>query len=120
SGMRPARIVADHAADRASILGSGVGGKEKTVLCNSGVEMRLHDAGLTQRDPPLDVDMQNRVHVLGEVEYECGVAGLAGERGAAAAGQHGNLILVGEFDRDYDVALVTRDNDADGYAAIVG
>ncbi len=76
--------------------------------------MRLHDARLNQREPPFDVDAQNRIHVLGEVEYECGVAGLASERSSAAARQYGNMILVGEFDRGYDVALVTRDDDANG------
>src|ERR1700730_8349347 len=82
--------------------------------------MRLNDARLNHGDPPLDIDLKNRVHVLGEVEYERSVAGLAGERGAAAARQYGNMIRVGEFDRVYDVALVTRDDHADGHAAVIG
>ena len=66
------------------------------------------------------VDAPNRIQVLGEVEHQRVVAGLSGQRGAAAARQDRQLVVARQRHRGDDVALVARHHDAERHPAIVG
>ena len=111
--MSAAGVVADHPADRAAVLGGRIGGEEQTLGRNRRVELRLHHAGFDHREAALGVDVPNRIHVLGEVEHDRRVAGLAGERGAAAARENRQAILARQRERAHHVALVARNHDAE-------
>ena len=59
-------------------------------------------------------------HVLREIEDDGDVAALSGERGAAAAAEHGRAELAAECNCGEDVFGIARENYADGDLAVVG
>ena len=70
-------------------------------------------AGLHARPQLLLVHLEHLVHVAGEVEDDRAVHRLPGERGAAAAREHGHVLAVGDLDHRLHVAGVARDDHAD-------
>ncbi len=111
-GVSAARVVADHSADRTAVLGGGVGGEEQTLRRNRRVELRLHHTGFDHRNAALAIDAANRIHILGKVEHDGRVAGLAGERGAATARENRQAVLARQRERAHHVAFVARNHDA--------
>ena len=72
-------------------------------------------AGLDTGPTFVGIDLDEGVHVLGEVEDNGVVDGLTGEAGAAAAGEDGDAGAAGDVDGGEDVVLVAGDDDADGF-----
>ena len=112
-GVSAAGVVADHPADRAAVFGGRIRREEQSFGRNCRVELRLHHAGFDHREAALGVDVPNRIHVLGEIEHDRRVAGLAGERRAAAAGENRQLIFARQPKRAHHVGLVARNHDAE-------
>src|SRR5438876_789408 len=82
-----AGVVADHAAERAVVVRGGVGAEGELVLGLGGFAQVVEDqTRLDAREPPLGVDLDDLVQVLGEVDDHGDVAALAGETCAAAMG----------------------------------
>ncbi len=74
---RPARVVADHPADRASVVGGRIGAEAQTVRCRGALELDLHDPRLHPRSPGLRVDGEHPVQVTREVDDDAGSDGVA-------------------------------------------
>ena len=98
---RPARVVADHAAERAV----RVGGRQRPELQAGRPELvveHIHDdARLHQAGAVLPVDLQQPVAVLRPVQNHRGVGAFAGEAGPAAAGQHRGVVAPAHLDRGH-------------------
>ena len=58
----PAGVLGDVAADRAGALAGGVGRVVEAVLGDRLAEVQVDDAGLDQRRPVLDVDLEDALH----------------------------------------------------------
>ncbi len=119
-GVDAAGVVADHAAEGAALVGSGIGGEGEVMLLGLGAEGVEDDAGLYAGDAALGIDLEDAVHVFGEVENDGGVAALTGEGGAAAAGEERGAMVAAEGDGGEDVFFVARDDDTNGDLAVVG
>src|SRR5205085_7016267 len=81
-----AGIVAGHAADGGAGSGGDVDRKPQTVLPELAVEVVEHDAGFDDATAVLDVEREDAVEVLGEIDDDAVIDGLAALRSAAAAG----------------------------------
>src|ERR1700730_6419552 len=83
------------------------------------VEMALHEAGLALHEPRIGIDRNDAIHVLGEIEHQRRVAGLAGETGADSARQNRHRVFPRNRDGSEHLALMARDDDADWRLPIV-
>ncbi|MHC2248779.1 hypothetical protein ACVJH7_008086 [Bradyrhizobium elkanii] len=72
-------------ADRGARGGGDVDRKPQPVLPELPVEVVEHDAGLDHAGPILDVEREDPVQVLGQVDDDAVIDGLAALRGATAA-----------------------------------
>ncbi len=70
--------------------------------------------------PPLRVELDDLVDVLGEVDDDGDVAALPGERRAAAAPKERRAVLAADAHGLDHVLDVARDDDADRHLAVVG
>ena len=75
---------------------------------------------LDARDAPLGVDLEHAVQVLGEVDDDGDVRGLAGEARAAAAREHRHVMRPADLDGRDDVVDRARDDDPDRHLPVVG
>src|SRR5205085_10526979 len=77
--------------------GAGSGGdvdrKPQTVLPELAVEVVEHDAGFDDATAVLDVEREDAVEVLGEIDDDAVIDGLAALRSAAAAGGDRSTVL---------------------------
>ncbi len=117
--MNAAGVIADHAAEGAAAVRGGVGSEGQLKLFRRLAYTVEHDAGLDAHGAGDGIDRVHVVHVLREVEDDGGVAGLAGDRGAASAREDGRVEAAADGDRGDDIVLVARDDEADGDVAIV-
>ena len=102
--MGAAGVVGHVAADRARLLARRVGGEVEAERPQLLGEVEVDDAGLHPRDPVLDVDLQDAVH-LGEGDHD-GQAqgdGPAGQAGAGAAGHDGTAVGDGDAGHGLDL-----------------
>src|SRR5207248_223618 len=68
----------------------------------------------------LPVEIKDRVHVLGHVENDSGVAGLSGETGTSPAWEQRSMIAPAEGNSLDDILYVFGDDDANGHLPVVG
>ena len=80
---RPARVVADHAADRAARVGRRVGAEAQAVRCGRRLQRRLDRARLDDGGPRRGVEVQHPVEVAAEVQDDAGTDRVARHRGPA-------------------------------------
>ncbi len=117
--MRAARVVADHAAERAPAVRRRIGA-EREVMGLGGVAQRVQDdAGLDPRETPGRIDLQDPVHVLAEIEDDRHVAALARETGAGSPGEHRRSIVPADADGGDDVLGVTWDDEPNRNLTVV-
>ncbi len=91
-GVRSARIIADHSADGASAVSGRVRREGQLVDLGAVAQSIQNHARLNARESPLRINVQNAIHVLGEIEHHGNVAALAGEaRAGAPRGSTGAL-----------------------------
>ena len=119
-GMGAARVVADHAAQRAAAVRGRIG-PERQLVHLGGVPQRVEDdARLHAREPALGIDLEDPVHVLREIEHHGDVAALAGEAGAGAARQDRRVERAARRHRRDHIVRVAGDDEADRDLAVVG
>ena len=111
-GMGTAGVVADHAADVRPVARGNVRGEEQSHRFQVGVEFVEHHAGLDPGPLLLDVDLEDPVHVPGEVDLDAAAYRLAAQAGSSAAGRDGNASFVGETEDAGDVVRVGGIRDA--------
>ena len=118
--MRAARIIANHPAERASVLGRWIWSKKEPVFGNCSVKLRLHDTGFDYRYPLIRIDLPDRIHVLRKIEHQCRIGGLSGQCGATATWQNGNAVLARQCNCAHHVLLMPGYYNAYRHEAIVG
>ena len=105
--VRPARVVADHPAERAAVVRGRVGAERQPVR-RGGVAHGVADhAGLDAGGARVRVDLQDPVDVH-EVQDDGGVHRLARDRGPRADRQHGHVVRPAHRQRRLDVRDVAR------------
>ena len=113
-------VVTDHASQRAPAMGGRIGGEGKIVFFGGIAQPVEHDAGLDAGEFLCRIELQNRVHVFGEVHDHGHIAALAGQAGAASARENGRAQLAACGHGGHHVSLIQRQNQADGHLAVVG
>ena len=77
--VHAAGVIADHASERAAVVGSGIGRKSEMVLLGRRTKTVEDNAGFNPRDAALRIDLENPRHVLRKVEDDGGVTALSRE-----------------------------------------
>jgi len=118
--MHAAGIVADVAADRAAVLGGRVRSKGQPVAEGRATQAvvdhpRLHPSVLLVR-----IQLEDMVHVPGEIQHYRDVAALPGQTGARAASQHRRTEFATNRKGADHIVLVARDHHADGHLPVIG
>ena len=111
---RPARVVADHAADGGPVGGRDVGGEAQPVRREVRVQLVEDDAGLDARPPLLGVHLEHAVEEPRRVELQPLADGLARLRGAAAARGDRHPVPARDLDGAQHVVAVADDHHAGG------
>src|SRR5579863_6274148 len=117
--MDAAGVVADHAAQGAAVVGGRIGGEGQVILFSRVAEMVEDDSGLDAGDAALGIDLENLRHVLRKIEDDGDVAELSGKRGSGAAAKKRSAELAARGDRHENVVGIAREDDSDGYLAVV-
>ncbi len=99
-----------HAADGAFQVGR-VGREAPPLLRQHRDQVAQHDARLDADG--IGADGEDAAEVLAEIDDQAGAERFAGEAGAGAAGDEGDVVLVGVADEGADVVLVGRQRDAE-------
>jgi len=118
--MHPARVVAEHAAERAVIVGRRIGTERQAVRLRGIAQGIEDDAGLDAGKPPHRIHVEDTVVILRHVDDDGLVAALAGEAGAAAARQHRRAMPPAHLNGCDYIVRVTRDDHADRDLPIIG
>ena len=90
-----AGIVAGHAADGGARGGGDIDRKPQAMRLELAVEIVEHDPRLDHAGPVFDVERDDAVQVLGEIDDDAVIDGLAALRGAAAARGHDPPVVAG-------------------------
>ena len=119
--MRPARVHADIAADRAGELRGWVGRVEEAFGRDRAGDREIGHAGLDPRDAVGIVDLEDAVH-LGDADHDRVLLRdrAAGERGAGAAGHHRHALLPAIAQHGGDLPRRRRQHDGERQATIGG
>ena len=111
-GAVPARVVADHPADRAPRVGGRVRTEAQAVGPGGGLERGVHDARVDRRAAGLDVDLVHAVQVRREVDDDARTDGVAGDGRPGAPRRDGDARLARRReDRLQLVAVARPDHD---------
>jgi hypothetical protein len=78
-----------------------------------------YDARLNSRESLADVDLENSVHILRKIQYDCDIAALAGQTRARPPRQHGSAILPACRYRRNHIRLIARDDQANGNLPVI-
>ena len=114
-GMGAAGVVADHAADVRPVARRYVRGEQQSEGLQVGVELVQDHAGLDPGPARFDVDLEDPVHVAGEIDLDAAAHGLSGQAGAAAAGRDGDAPFVREPEDAGDLVRVGGIGDAERF-----
>ncbi len=117
--MRPARVVADHPAERAAAVRGGVGPEGEAVRRDRVPQYVQNNSGLHQGRSGRRVHRDERPHVAGEVEHDPGAGGLARDRGAAAARHHRHPVRPADRQDRRHVVGVARGDHTQRHPAVV-
>jgi hypothetical protein len=105
-------VVAEHPADGGAVAGRGVRPEHQAVRRCRPIQLVLDDSGLYSRHPRLGIDVNDAVHVPGQVEHQSRSDRLAGETRAATSRHQRHAVLPGKRHRRCDVVGVTREDHA--------
>ena len=119
-GVHAARVVADHAAERATAVRRRIGRKRQVVHFGRITNAIEHDAGLHARHLRRRIERDDAVQVLRKVHDDRNVTALAGEAGACAARHDRGGHFAARRHRRYHVGFVERDHQSDRHLPIVG
>jgi hypothetical protein len=115
-----ARVVADHPAQRAPVVGRRVGAEGELVALGRSSQGVEDDPGLDSRSSRGRVEIDDVAHVLREIEDERHVARLAGQAGPPTSRQDGDAELSPDGNCRDGVSLVHWKNDSDRNVTVVG
>ena len=102
------------------VVGRRIRGEGEPVLGRRIPQLVADDPGLHASSPSAGIELDDVVHVLGEVEHYRHVDALTGQAGPAAPGQDGGLVATAACQRGEHVVRVLGDDDADGYLTVDG
>src|ERR1700757_4581202 len=118
--MRAAGIVADHSADGAAIVRRRIWRKSQVVeLCAIAQRVEYQsrlDASVSLRG----IELENLIHVFGEIQDYGDVARLPGQASTRPARKDGSTELCACGDLGHHIGGIARDNEADWDLAVVG
>src|SRR3984885_11471507 len=117
--MGAAGVVSDHAANGAAVVGRGVGSKGQLVDFCLIAERVEHHTGLHAGEALLRINLEDPIHVLGEVEHHGYVAALARQAGACSAGQYRRSVLAASCHGSHYIVGIAGDHQTDGNLAVV-
>jgi hypothetical protein len=118
--VHAARVVADHASERAAVVGSGIGCEGEVVLLGFGAEAVQNDSRFYAGDAPRRIDVDDASHVLRKVEDDGGVATLSGKRRASAASKQRSAVVAAKGNGGEDIFFVAGNYNADRNLSVVG
>ncbi len=118
-GVHAAGVVADHPAERAVVVGGGVGRERQVVLLGALAQAVEDQPGLHARAARRRIEPEDAVDELRGVDHQRHVAALAGERSAAAARDDRGAVLVRAGHRLDDVLHRARDHHSDRHLPVV-
>ena len=107
-----AGIVAGHPADGGARGGRDIDREPEAVTFQLPVEIIEHDPRLDHAGPVFDVERDDAVEMLGEVDNDAVIDGLAALRGAAAARRHDPPVVAGDGQRPQRFVDAARDHHA--------
>ncbi len=110
-GVRAARVVAEHPAERAAAVGGGIGPEGEPVPGGGGAERVEDDTGLHARDAAFGVDLQDTVQVAAVVEDDALAERLPADAGARTARRHRDTVRAGDAQGGRDVLGAAREHD---------
>src|ERR1700683_4443870 len=113
-------VIADHAAEGAAVVRSGIGSEGKVMFFSGVAKGVEHDSGLHTGDAAGRVDFEDLIHIAGKIEDDRDVAALSCERGSAAAAEERSGEFAAERDRGDYVFDVAGKNYLDRNLAVVG
>src|SRR6266566_1824347 len=87
--MRAAGIIPDHPSERAAAMGGRIGTKSEMVFLGLISQRVQDDAGLNSGESPVRIDLEDLVHLLGEVQDHRDIAALPGQTRAGPRGRTG-------------------------------
>ncbi len=114
-----ARVVADHAAERAAAVRGRVGAEGEPVHGGGLAEAIQDEAGLDDRAACGRIKVDQRIDVLRQVEDDAAADRVAGHARAAASRGERHVELATDPDRRYDILFVTREHDTERHAPVV-
>jgi hypothetical protein len=117
--VEAAGVVADHPPEGATVMRGRVGTEGEAVARRGGSQLVEDDARLDPGEPALRVDPDDAAQVLGGVDDHGGVAGLAGQAGPRAPGEHGRPVAPAGLQGGLDVASVPGEHHAGGHLTVV-
>ena len=117
--MRAAGVVADHSADGAAVVGGRVGRKGQLDGFRLVAQRVEHHARLHAGESSLRVELEDPIHVLGEIEHHGDIAALAGQAGACSARQNRGAVFAAGRHGSHHVVGIARHDQADGNLAVV-
>ncbi len=101
------------------MVGRGVRTKGQVMLFGQGAQ-RIEDAtGLDSRDSVDGVNLQDPVHVLGEIDNDRDVTALPAQARSGPASENRSTESPGDCNRGDDIVLIARDHHADRNLSIV-
>ena len=107
------RVVADHPAERGPVLGGGIRAEHQAVPRARQVQLFLHHPRLNPGHALLGVDLDDLVHMPGQVHHDRLPHRLAGQAGPGAPGQHRHAELGGRAHHGGHVGRVAREDHPD-------
>ncbi len=116
--VRAARVVAEHAAERAVLVRRRVRAIGEVVFLGGVAELVADDPRLDDRPPVVRIELDDLVVVLRIVEHDRHVRGLPARSGAAAAREHRRVVLAADRDGRDHVLRALGDHDADRDGAV--
>jgi hypothetical protein len=117
--MHAARVVADHSADRATIMRRRIGSKPKPMRRSMSAKIVQHDAGPRSGQSFRRIDCEKVVKVFGHIQNDRHIAALARETRAAAARKYGRTVRVGGENCLRDVFDTARQDDPNRHFPVV-
>src|ERR1700687_423077 len=118
--VHAAGVVADHAPERAAVVGSGIGRKGKMVLLSFGTERVENNSRLDPSNATRRIDFEDARHVFRKVEDDGRVTTLPGKGRTAAACQQRSAVVTAEGNGGEHVFFVAGNYDTDRDLAVIG
>lgn len=117
--MRTAGVVADHTGYGAVLVGRRVRGEGQAVLFRSVAQPIIDETRLDPRKTSLRIHLEQAVEMLGEVDHNGHIAGLAREARPSAAAKDWDAVLAADRGRCNHVFNGLRDDNPDRHLAVM-